>query len=63
MQSKKPPAQEECNERKNTFNDMHPEIEKLEENKFVDKNLLKHRVALSEGSKQREATSNKKYYL
>ena len=42
---------------------MHPEIEKVEERKFVDPDLLKHRDALSEGSRQREATSNKKYYL
>jgi hypothetical protein len=33
---------------------MHLEIEELEENKSFDKDLLKHRVALSEGSKQRE---------
>jgi UDP-galactopyranose mutase len=57
------PVQAESNERKITFNDMHPEIEKVEENKSVDQDLLKHMVALSEGSRQREATSNKKYYL
>jgi hypothetical protein len=42
---------------------MHPEIEKVEENMFVDKDLLKHMVSLSEGSRQREATSNKNYYF
>jgi hypothetical protein len=42
---------------------MHPKIEKVEGKNSVDKDLLKHGVALSEGSKQREATSNKKYYL
>jgi hypothetical protein len=44
IQSKQPSAQAESNERKITFNDMHPEIEKVEENKFVDKDLLKHKV-------------------
>jgi hypothetical protein len=46
IQSKQPSTQAESNERKNTFNDMHLEIEKVEENKFVDKYLLKHRAAL-----------------
>jgi hypothetical protein len=39
---------------------MHHEMEKVEEKKYVEKYLLKHNTALSEGSKQREATSNKK---
>jgi len=30
---------------------MHPEIEKVEENKSIDPNLLKHMVALSNGSR------------
>ena len=38
---------------------MHLEIEKVEENKSIDQDLLKHRVALSEGSRQREATYKK----
>jgi hypothetical protein len=42
---------------------MHPEIENVEDKKFVDQDLLKHRDALSKGSKQREETSNKKYCL
>jgi hypothetical protein len=63
IQSKQPPTQAESNERKITFNDMHPEIEKVEEKKYVDQDLLKHRASLSEGSRQREATSNKKYYF
>jgi hypothetical protein len=42
---------------------MHPKIHKLEENNFVDKDLLKHRVALLEGSKKREETSNNKCYF
>jgi hypothetical protein len=45
------------------FNDMHLEIEKMEETKFVHPDLVKHKVSLSEGSRQREATSNKKYYF
>jgi hypothetical protein len=57
------PAKLEDNERKITFDDMHPEMSRVEEKKFVDPNLLKHRAALSEGSRQREATSNKKYYF
>jgi hypothetical protein len=44
VQSKQPPVQAESNERKITFNDMHPEISKVEENKFVDPDLLKHRA-------------------
>jgi hypothetical protein len=63
IQSKQPVTQVESNERKITFNDMHPEIEKVEDKKFVDQDLLKHRVALSEGSKKMEETSNKKYCL
>jgi hypothetical protein len=47
IQSKQPSTQAESNERKITFNDMHHEIEKVEENKFVDQDLIKHRVALS----------------
>jgi hypothetical protein len=57
------PAKLEDNERKITFDDMHPEMSRVEENKSVDLDLLKHRDALSEGSRQREATSNKKYYF
>ena len=48
------------NERKINFNDMHPEIDKVEEKKYIDIDLLKHRTSLSKGSRQREATSNKK---
>jgi hypothetical protein len=49
--------------RKITFDDMHPEVSKVEEKKYVDADLLKHRETLSEGSRQRESTSNKKYYF
>jgi hypothetical protein len=42
---------------------MHPEISKGEEKKYVDADLIKHRATLSEGSRQRESASNKKYYF
>jgi len=51
----------ESNERKITFNDMHLEIENVEEKKSIDPNLLKNKVALLEVIIQRETTSNKKY--
>jgi hypothetical protein len=35
-------------------------MSKVEEKKSVDADLLKHRETLSEGSRQRESTSNKK---
>jgi hypothetical protein len=31
---------------------MHPEMSKVEEKKFVDADLIKHRAALSEGSRR-----------
>jgi hypothetical protein len=57
------PTKLEDGVRKITFDDMHPEVSKVEEKKFVDADLLKHRETLSEGSRQRESTSNKKYYF
>jgi hypothetical protein len=57
------PSKLEDDVRKITFDDMHPEVSKVEEKKYVDADLLKHRVALSEGSRQRESTSNIKYYF
>jgi hypothetical protein len=42
---------------------MHPEISRVEEKKPVDADLLKHKATLLEGSRQRESTSNKKYYF
>jgi hypothetical protein len=38
-------------------------MSKVEETKFVDADLLKQKASLSEGSRQRESTSNKKYYF
>jgi hypothetical protein len=51
------------NERTTTFNDMHLEIEKLEENKSFDKELIKQKVSLLEGSRKIEASSIKNYYF
>jgi hypothetical protein len=40
---------------------MHSKVSKVDEKKFVDANLLKYRETLSEGSRKRESTSNRKY--
>jgi hypothetical protein len=57
------PAKLEENIRKIAFDDMYLEMSKVEEKKLVDENLLKHREALLEGSRQRESTSNRKYFF
>jgi len=42
---------------------LHPKIEKLEEDKSNDKNLLKLGLDVLEGSRQRKESSKKKYYF
>jgi hypothetical protein len=47
IQSRLPHVQPEDDERKITFNDMQPKMSRVEENKYVDPDLLKHRDAIS----------------
>jgi hypothetical protein len=46
-----------------TFDYLHPKIQKSEENKFADADLIKDGASMSEGSEQRKTTSHKKYNL
>jgi hypothetical protein len=57
------PAKLEDGVRKITFYDMHLKVSKVEEKKYDDAYLLKNRETLLEGSRQRESTSNMKYYF